>query len=105
MDIITKMLLNGAPVRQVCEGAFSEIHIELTDELTNLADRITRVGDFQVGNSLNPNYTVIKTDFDNLVNHLDQYKLQVRPFVDETLKKNPNVTFIELLALIQDKFL
>ena len=101
----TKMLLNGAPVRLVTEGAFSEIMVELSEELEALIDHIIRVGDFQVGNSLNPAYTQIKTEFEALLSHLEQYKLNASQFVDETLKKNPNITYAEILGLIREKFL
>ena len=74
-------------------------------ELEALLSKVERLGDFQVGNSLNPNYTSVKTDFDKLLDHLDQYHLNAKQFVDQTLKANPNVTYIEILKLIQEKLL
>ena len=101
----TKMVLAGMPVRYLCEGVFSEIQIELTNQLEDLENKVKNAGDFEFGNTLNPAYQNIKAEFDNLVSDLDNYDLNVAQFVSDTFKHTPTVTFLELLALIRDKFL
>jgi hypothetical protein len=100
-----KFILNGMPVRRLAEGAFSDIQIELMERIEDLVQKVERVGDFQFGNSLNPNYTNIKIDFDDLIRKLDKYDLQAAQFVEQTVKTNPNITYLEMLALIKEKFL
>lgn len=102
---LTKLLLNGMPVRKVTEGAFSDIQIELTERWEDLVNKVERVGDFQFGNSLNPDSSNIKIDFDGLILELDKYNLNAKQFVDTTVRENPNITYIELLSKIKDKFL
>jgi hypothetical protein len=101
----TKLIINGMPVRKLTEGAFSDIQIELTDRWEDLVSKVERVGDFQFGNSLNPDSTNIKIDFDDLIAELDKYDLNAKQFVDSAVRENPNITYIELLAKIKEKFL
>ena len=105
MSVYTKMLLNGANFKLICEGAFSDLIIELTERIESLIDSISRVGDFEFGNSLNPKYIQFKNEFDAIINELDKYDLQASTFVNQFTQQNPNVTFIELLTEILKKFL
>jgi hypothetical protein len=105
MALSTRFILLGMDKRLLLEGAISDIHIELTEMLEDLRNKIKRSGDFQFGNTLNPNYISIKSDFDKLIQSLDKWNLNAEQFVSDTIKKNPNVTFLEMLDLLQEKYL
>lgn len=105
MSLYTKMLLNGANFNLICEGAFSDLIIELTERIESLIDAISRVGDFEFGNSLNPKYVQFKNEFDSIVAELDKYDLNCSDFVKQTTQQKPNITFIEILTEILKKFL
>ena len=101
----TKMILNGASKRILLEGVFSDIQIELSEELEALEDKVTRYGDFEIGNNINPHFSEIKLDFEKFITNLDKYQLQAGQFVENYLKENPNTSWLEMCNLLREKFL
>ena len=100
-----KLLLLGANVRLVCEGAFSDLLIQWTERAENLIDTITAAGDFEFGNQLNPKQQQFKTELESFVADLDKYQLNASGFVKQLIQQNPNVTFIEVIQALQKQFL
>ena len=105
MLVATKMLLNGVNTRVLLESTFSDILIQLSEELEALEDKIFQIGDFPVQDINNEFYNNIKTDFDHLIAELEKYQLQVGDFVDECLRKKPKISWLELLEQFRKKFL
>ena len=100
-----KLLLNGANVRLVCEGTFSDLLIQWTERAENLVDMITAAGDFEFGNQLNPKQQQFKTELESFLAELDKYQLNATTFVKQLVQQNPNVTFTEIIQAIQKQFL
>lgn len=101
----SELILSGYPVRKVLEGTFSDIHIELTDRFDDLLRKVEKAGNPQVGNVLNPDQSAIKIDFDDIISLLDEYNMGAKQFVDDATKKNPNITYAEIIAALKEQFL
>lgn len=105
MSSTLKFILNGMPVRYLSEGAMSDIHIELTEWVEDLIQKVNAVGDFEIGNTLNPNSKQLLDELNQFINELDKYNLNAKQFFDETVKANPNITYLEMIKSVQEKFL
>lgn len=103
---LLKLLVNGASLSLLREGYFSDVHVQLSEELTDLLDKIQRYGDAKIAElTADKDEFNIKSDFEHFISDLDKYDLGAGEFVESLLNKNPDLTFMDALLQIKDKYL
>ena len=99
MTELLKMILNGASIRNVCEGAFSEIHLILTEMLDELQREVESVGDFpfkEIGS-----HPDIEKKFARFTTELDFSSIAV----DRFLEDHSGLSMLDLILAIRERFL
>ena len=99
MTELVKMILNGASIRKVCEGAFSEIHLILTEMLDDLQREVESVGDFPFKDL--DNFPDIKKQFDRFITELDFSSIAA----DQFLEDHSGLSMLDLILAIRERFL
>lgn len=106
MKSLVKFLVNGASLSLLREGYFSDVHVQLSEELEALLDKIQRYGDAKISEvSKELDSYNIKSDFEHLLGEFDKYDLLASDFIQDQLNINPELTFGAALEQLRDKFL
>ena len=103
MSFNLEMIKSGASVRKICEGAFSDVHIELSELLESIYQKYSGL-DVPISLFLNKSSELHK-DLQELIDSFAKYSVDVETFILTSINENPGMSITSLLLLIDEKFL
>ena len=105
MKYETQLILAGMPVRCLLEGTMSDIHIMLTEWLSELIIKTNKIGDFPVNNPQNEQEQNLIHSLNRFIIELSVYDNTISDYVTNLMVENKDITFKFVVKQIRSKFL